>query len=305
MKFKALSSIALLALATLVLGACGTGGSQAAAGKTITIGSKNFTEQVILGELYSQALEAKGYKVNRKLNLGSVQVLDQALQSKQIDMYPEYTGTALETVMNYKGPKPQTPEETYNIAKDFYAKRNPSDTLLKSANFNNTYGIVVRKEIAQKYNLKTLEDLAKASPNLIFASFSEFQSRPDGYPNIKKNYPETNFKEVLITNSIGLKYQALQAGKADAAPGFTTDGQIASQNLVVMQDTKNIWPYYYPTPIIDTGYLKSHPEVEGIINSVSEKLDEKTMQNMNADVEIKQEEPASVARKFLSEKGLL
>ncbi len=288
--------------------AAGSGAEAAAAAgsgeKTITVGSKDFTEAILMGELYAQALEANGYRVNRKLGLGSVQILDQALMSKQIDMYPEYTGTALETVVKYTGETPKTSEETYQIVNDFYAKRSPAQTVLQPANFNNTNGIVVRKEVAQKYNLKTLDDLAKASPNLIFASFSEFQERPDSFPRIKENYPEMNFKDVLLVNAIGLRYKALEEGKADVGIGFTTDGQIASQDLVVMEDPKNIWPFYYPAPVINTEYLQAHPEVEGILNAVSAKLDAATMQRLNATVDIDQEEPAEVAEKFLTDNGL-
>ena len=295
-------------------GAAGTavgGGANEAAGaassgdKTITVGSKDFTEAILMGELYAQALEAKGYTVNRKLRLGSVQILDQALMSKQIDMYPEYTGTSLETVVKYTGETPKTPEETYQIVKDFYAKRTPALTVLQPANFNNTNGIVVRKEVAQKYNLRTLEDLAKASPNLIFASFSEFQERPDSFPRIKENYPDMNFKDVLLVNAIGLRYKALEEGDADVGIGFTTDGQIASQDLVVMEDPKNIWPFYYPAPVVRSDVLEKNPKMEEVLNSVSETLDAETMRELNAQVDIEQEDPDEVAAEFLQEKGIV
>lgn len=283
----------------------GTQGNAGGAGdKTITIGSKNFTEEVILGELYAQALEAKGYKVNRKLNLGSVEVLDKALQTGQIDMYPEYTGTALINVAKYNGDLPNTPEKTYQLVQDFYAKRNPPMTLLKSANFNNTNAIIVTKDAADKYKLKTLEDLAKASPNLVFASFGEFQTRPDSFPNMKKNYPGFKFKDVVIVNDLGLRYKAIEEGKADAGIGFTTDAQIADQGLAVMEDTRHIWPYYLPTPILPDKYLKAHPDVEGVLNSVSAKLNEEAMRKMNAAVDIDEEEPADVADQYLKDNGL-
>lgn len=280
-----------------------TGAATGSGDKNITIGSKNFTEQFILGELYAQALEAKGYTVNRKLNLGSEQIADRALRNGQIDMYPEYTGTALGAILKIED-NPKTPEETYNVVKEGYAKRNPSVTLLEPADFNNTYGIVVRREIAEQYNLKTLDDLAKASSNLRFASFSEFQDRADGFPNIKKNYPEMNFKDIVLVNSLGLRYAALDEGDADVGVGFRTDGQIASQDLAVMEDPKNIWPFYYPAPAVRTEYLETHPEVEGILNSVSEKLDLETMQELNAQVDIEKEEPADVASAFLEEQGM-
>ncbi len=289
--------------ATAAATAASVGAPAAGGDKTITVGSKNFTEQFILGELYAQALEAKGYTVNRKLNLGSEQIADRALQSGQIDMYPEYTGTALGAILKIED-TPATPEETYNVVKEGYAKRNPSVTLLQPADFNNTYGIVVRREIAEQYNLKTLEDLAKASPNLIFASFSEFQDRADGFPNIQKNYPGMNFKDIVLVNSLGLRYAALEKGDADVGVGFQTDGQIASQDLAVMEDPKNIWPFYYPAPAVRTEYLEAHPEIRDILNSVSETLDLETMQELNALVDIEKEDPADVASDFLEEQGL-
>jgi osmoprotectant transport system substrate-binding protein len=295
------STAAATMQATATSGGAGAG---ATGDKTITIGSKDFTEQLILGELYAQALEAKGYKVNRKLNLGGVAIVDKALTSGQIDMYPEYTGTALETVVKFKGDKLPSPEETYNIVKQFYAKRKPSMTLLKQANFENTYGIFVRKEVADQYNLRTLEDLAKASRNLTFASFGEFQNRADGLPNIKENYPGMNFGKTVLVNDLGLRYRAVQEDKADVGIGFTTDPQLADENLVVMEDPKQIWPPYYPVPIINTRYLQSHPDVEGVINAVSEKLTLDKMREMNRQAVEDQDEPVDIAGAFLEENGL-
>ena len=132
-------------------------------GPTITVGSKNFTEQYILGELYAQALAANGFSVEKKLDLGSEQIADKALQNGQIDMYPEYTGTSLVAVLGYKGENPPTPEATYQKAKELYAKRDPADTMLTPAQFNNTYGIFVRSQVAEQDDLKTLTDLAEVS----------------------------------------------------------------------------------------------------------------------------------------------
>jgi osmoprotectant transport system substrate-binding protein len=141
----------LAALALLALAACGnigdTGGSaEEGGGPTITVGSKNFTEQYVLGELYAQALEASGFDVEKKLDLGSAQIADRALQKGQIDLYPEYTGTALADVLPYKGEGfPDTPEKTYETARKLYAERDPAATMLQPAPFNNTYGIFVIK----------------------------------------------------------------------------------------------------------------------------------------------------------------
>lgn len=298
---------ALLAFVMTALVSCGGGGGSGGAQSKgqITVGSKNFTEQVILGELYSQTLEANGYDVTKKLDLGNVTVLDKALQSGEIDMYPEYTGTALVTALGYEGEQFSTPDETYQKTKELYEARTPAATMLEQASFNNTYGIAVRKDVAEQYNLKTLGDLAEASPNLVLASFSEFQQREDGFPNIKKSYPATNFKDIKVVNDLGLRYQALQQGDADVAIGFTTDGQLRSDDLVVMEDEKNIWPFYHPAPVIKQEYLDNNPDVAEIINPVTESLDLKTMQTLNGRVDLDNEDASAVAEEYLKENGFL
>jgi osmoprotectant transport system substrate-binding protein len=311
---KLICVIPALLAALALLAACGnvgeSGGSGAQSddggGPTITVGSKNFTEQYILGELYAQALEANGFSVEKKLDLGSEQIADKALQNGQIDMYPEYTGTSLVAVLGYEGKNPPTPEATYQKAKELYAQRDPADTMLTPAQFNNTYGIFVRSEVAKQYNLKTLEDLAKASPQLTFVSFSEFQNRSDGYPNMQKNYPAFDFGDIKIVNSIGGPiYQGVLQGEGDVGVGFTTDGQLASDELVVMEDPKNIWPFYYPAPVVRTEVLKQNPKMEGVLNEVSATLDAKTMRELNAQVDIEQEDPEDVAAEFLEQKGIV
>jgi osmoprotectant transport system substrate-binding protein len=298
-------------LALLVLAACGnvgdSGGSEGGGGgPTITVGSKNFTEQYILGELYAQALAANGFSVEKKLDLGSEQIADKALQNGQIDMYPEYTGTSLVAVLGYKGENPPTPEATYQKAKELYAKRDPADTMLTPAQFNNTYGIFVRSQVAEQDDLKTLTDLAAVSPELTFVSFSEFQNRSDGYPNMQKNYEGLDFGDIKIVNSIGGPiYQGVLQGEGDVGVGFTTDGQLASDELVVMEDPKNIWPFYYPAPVVRSDVLEQNPKMEKVLNSVSETLDAETMRKLNAQVDIEREDPEDVAAEYLKEKGIV
>jgi osmoprotectant transport system substrate-binding protein len=303
----------LAAFALLALAACGnvgdTGGSEGGggAGPTITVGSKNFTEQYVLGELYGQALAANGFSVEKKLDLGSEQIADKALQNGQIDLYPEYTGTALVAIHGIEASKvPETPEATYQQAKKLYAERDPADTMLTPAQFNNTYGIFVRREVAEQYNLKTLVDLAESSPELTFVCFSEFQNRADGIPNMQKNYEGLNFGDVKIVNSIGGPiYQGVLEGEGDAGVGFTTDGQLASDELVVMEDPKSIWPFYYPAPVVRTDVLEQNPKMEEVLNSVSETLDAETMRDLNAQVDIEREDPDEVAAEYLQEQGLV
>ena len=302
--------VALLALTVAACGNAGGGGDQGGGGgegdgPTVTVGSKNFTEQFVLGELYAQALEAKGFNVERQLNLGSEQIADRALQDGQIDFYPEYTGTALVALLDYTGENPPTPEATYEEARTRYAERDPADTMLTPANFNNNYGIFVRRDVAEEQGLENLEDLAEASGELRFASYSEFQDRADGYKNMQENYPGLDFAEIITANDLGLRYQGVTDDRADVGVGFLTDGQLTSDDLTVLEDTKSIWPFYYPAPVVRSDVLEENPEMEEILNSVSETLDVDIMRDLNGKVDLQQEEPADVAREHLEAEGLL
>ena len=312
MKLKTSFSVALLVALVLAVSGCGNaggGGGQGGGGgggPTITVGSKNFTEQYILGELYAQTLEANDFTVERQLNLGSEQIADGALQDGQIDFYPEYTGTALVALLGYQSENPATPEETYEEARSRYAERDPADTMLPYANFNNNYGIFVRNDIAEQYGLQTLDDLADAASNLTFATFSEFQDRDDGYPNMVENYPGLDeFEDIITANDLGLRYQGVEDGEADAGVGFLTDGQLTSPELVVLEDVKSIWPFYYPAPVVRSNVLEENPEVEDILNSVTETLDIDTIRELNGRVDLEQEDPEDVARDYLEQRGLI
>jgi len=304
---------AVLAALTLVLltacgnvGGSGGSGGGSGSGPTITVGSKNFTEQYVLGELYTQALAANGFHAEKKLDLGSEQIADKALQNGQIDLYPEYTGTSLVDVLGYEGKYPSTPEATYQKAKELYAKRDPADTMLTPAPFNNTYGIFVREDVAEKYDLKTLADLAEVSPKLTFVLFSEFKNREDSYPNMQKNYPAFDFGDFVIVNSMGGPiYQGVLQGEGDAGVGFTTDAQLASDKLVVMEDPKNIWPFYFPAPVIRSDVVKKNPKMKGVLNEVSSSLNAETMRELNAQVAVEQEDPEDVAQEFLQKEGIV
>ncbi len=305
MKLKVILWAAMLVTLT-ACGNVGGGGQQGGGGPTITVGSKNFTEQFILGELYAQTLEANGFTVERQLNLGSEQIADGALQDGQIDFYPEYTGTALVAILGYEGENPPTPEATYEEARERYAQRDPADTMLQYADFNNNYGIFVRREVAEELGLRTLDDLAEAAPELTFATFSEFQDRDDGYPNMVENYPGLDeFEDIIVANDLGLRYRGVENGEADVGVGFLTDGQLTSDELVILEDEKSIWPFYYPAPVVRNDVLEENPEIEDILNSVTETLDVDTIRELNGRVDIEGQDPEDVAREFLQEQGLI
>lgn len=297
----------LFALASAT--ACGNVGSSGSGGEgpAITVGSKNFTEQLILGEMYSLALEEEGFNVEERLDLGSVQIADRALQNGQIDVYPEYTGTALVAIFGVEPEDyPENPEATLDRVRELYSERDPADTMLEQTNFENTYGIVVRREVAEEYGIETLEDLAEVSNELTFATFSEFQERADGFPNMEANYPALDFGDILIVNDIGLKYAGLENGEADAAIGFTTDLQFGQDEFVIAEDTKDIWPSYYPAPVIRQDYLDENPEVEEVLNNVSGATpDAAGMRELIGRVDNDQEDPEDVAREYLAGEGVI
>jgi osmoprotectant transport system substrate-binding protein len=297
----------LLVVACGNVGGTDSSGSGGGGGPTITVGSKNFTEQYVLGNMYVQALDANGFNGVAKLDLGSEQIADKALQNGQIDLYPEYTGTALVAIVPYKGNPADlnSPQATYEAAKKGYAERKPADTMLTPAPFNNTYGIFVRKSVAAREDLTNMGDLATASKDLTFISFSEFQNRSDGYPNVKENYPAFDFKEIKIVNELGLRYSGLESGEGDVGVGFTTDGQLTSDQLVVMKDPKSIWPFYYPAPVVRSGVLKKYPKIEKVLNEVSASLDVETMRELNGQVDLDQEDPEDVAKQHLEEEGII
>jgi len=290
-----------------VAGCGGGGGGSGSSGPKVSVGSKKFTEQILLGEMYAQAFTDKGYDVTRKLNLGSEQVMDKALQDGTIDVYPEYTGTAYVAILG-KPPDsyPKTEKETYEQVAAFYKNRKDTPMqMLQPAPFENNYGIVMLTKTANDMNIVTLNDLAEKSDQLIFSSYSEFQNRSDGYDNMKEHYPKLDFKEIKIVNDLGIRYKALAEGEADVGIGYTTDGQLASPKLQVIKDPKVIWPKYYPAPVVTQSFLDKNPDAEKILNSVDQSLDARTMAEMNGQVDLAQKDYEDVARQHLEEAGVI
>lgn len=301
---------ALLVTALLVVtAACGGGGGggESSSGPSVSVGSKKFTEQILLGEMYAQAFEDEGYDVERNLNLGSEQVMDKSLQDGTIDVYPEYTGTAYVAILK-KPPEsyPKTEKETYEQVAKFYKNRKDTPMqMLQPAPFENNYGIVMLTKEANEMGIETLEDLAAQSDELIFSSYSEFQNRSDGYDNMKQHYPKLDFKEIKIVNDLGIRYKALAEGEADVGIGFTTDGQLASPKLKVIEDTEDIWPKYYPAPVVTQSFLDKNKDAEKILNEVSSSLNADKMRQLNGAVDLEQKDYEDVARQHLEDEGVI
>jgi osmoprotectant transport system substrate-binding protein len=273
--------------------------SFAATSQVVRVGSKNFTEQFVLAEIYGQALEAAGIKVERKLNLGGTLIAHKALEEKEIDFYPEYTGTMLLAVL--KQESMTDPKAVYDKVKDAYAAKGL--VVLNQAPVNNTYVLVVRPDTAQKYKLQTLSDLAKISKELKLGAGPEFRDRKDGIPGLKAKY-DMDFKEDLQL-AIGLRYQALKNDQIQIVNGYATDGLISAMKLARLKDDKNLWPPYYVVPVVRKETLDANPKVADVLNKVSGMLDESTVAEMNYKVDGEKMEPKDVARDFLKAKGIV
>jgi len=270
-----------------------------AAHAQVKVGSKNFTEQFIVAEMYAQALEAAGMKVERKLNLGGTLIAHKALEEKEIDLYPEYTGTMLLVVLKAE---PMTSQKAvYDRVKSDYAPKGL--VVLNEAPVNNTYNMVVRPETAAQYKLETLSDLARVSKELKLGAGPEFRDRKDGIPGLKAKYG-MEFKEDLQM-AIGLRYQALANKQIDVVNGYATDGMISALKLKRLKDDRDLWPPYYLVPVVRKEALDANPKIADVLNRVSASLDENSIADMNYKVDHDKEEPRDVARVFLRAKGIV
>ena len=269
--------------------------------KTINIATKPMTEGYILGQMLTELIEQDtDLKVNITNGVGGgTSNIHPAIVKGEFDLYPEYTGTSWEAVLKK--------EDSYDESKfDELQKKYKEKYNLEYVNlygFNNTYGLAVNKDIAEKYNLKTYSDLAKISNNLIFGAEYDFFEREDGYKELQKVY-NMNFKK-QIDMDIGLKYQAMKDKKIDVMVIFTTDGQLAISDVVVLEDDKKMYPSYRAGTVVRSEILSEYPELKPVLEKLNNILDDKTMADLNYQVESEGKKPEDVAREYLQEKGLL
>lgn len=289
-------ALALIGAATS-LAACGRGGSQAQ--REIAVGSKDFTEELILGEMYALILEQAGFSVTRKLDLGGTQVAMAALQRGDIDLYPEYTGTALLTQLKTTPSKDAA--ANYQTVKNFYASHYKL-TWLDAAPFNDTQALATTQAIAAKYSLKSLSDLSKAAPQLRLGAIPEFVKREDALPGLRKTYGGFAFKDVKLFD-IGLKYRALASGQVDVVVAFGTDGQIEVDKLYVFVDDKHFWPSYQVAPVVRDALLATYPAIASHLNKLAPLLTDDVMRGLNAQVDGQKKDPKDVAAEFVKTHG--
>jgi osmoprotectant transport system substrate-binding protein len=296
--------ILLAALAAIAVAACGSSKksttSTAAASKpgaakpTVVIGDKNFTEEYILGDLYAQALQAKGYKVTLKPNIGSSEITYKALTSGQIDMYPEYTGVIVSVIAGVTKP-PHSAQDAYAAAKAYVEKH--GFTLLKPTPFYDTDAMGVLKSFATKHNLKTVADLKALGHSLVLGGAPEFATRQEGLIGLKQQYGlNPTFKPLAI----GLTYKALDTGQVQVSDVFTTDPQLTTGKYTVLTDPKNVFGFQNVAPIVKQSVLSAEgPAFAQTIDAVSALLTIPAIQKMNAAVALDQQNPATVAHQFL------
>ena len=267
---------------------------------TIVVGSKNFNEQLILGDMVASLIEAKtDIKVTRKLNLGGTNVVFSAMKSKDVDVYVEYTGTGLVNIL--KKPTMSDPNKVYDVMKNDFSKNYDID-VMKPLGFNNTYVVAVKNDFAKKNNLATISDLSKISSKYNAGFTMEFANRPDGYLGVKKLY-NLNLKSVKGIDG-GLRYTALEKGETQVLDAFATDGLLEKFHLKLLKDDKNFFPPYYAVPVIRAETLKKHPELKDVLLLLEGKITDEDMRTLNYRVD-NEEQPRKVAEDFLRSKKLI
>lgn len=261
---------------------------------TIRMGSKDFTENLVVAEVYALALEDKGYKVDRVSNISS-SLIHKSLTSNEIDLYPEYTGTGLLSIL--KGKMQTDPEKVYETVKKGYEDKFKV-TWLDYAKANDGQGLVIRTQVAKKLGIKTISDLQKHASELRFASQGEFDQREDGIPGLTKAYGDFSWKSSKVYDN-SLKYSILENNEADVTPAYTTEGQLVNTDkFTLLEDDKQFWPPYNLAPVVRDSVLKNNPDIKEILNKVSKKLDTKTVTQLNAQVDVDGKEYTDVAKTF-------
>lgn len=280
--------------AAVVLGLSLAASAQASAADAIRVGSKDFTENEIVGELYALALEDAGYEVERIFDIAG-SVIHTSIVNDEIDLYPEYTGTGLISILQLD---PITdPQEVYDTVKEAYEEQF-SLTWLDYAQANDGQGLFISKAASDEYGILTISDLQANADKLRFASQGEFDEREDGLPGLEKIYGPFEFKSSKIYDN-GLKYSIVENDEADVAPAYTTEGRLAEKDkFVLLEDDKQAWPPYNLAPVVRDDVLEENPDIAEILGKVNAALDTETITALNAQVDVDKEEVEDVAADF-------
>ncbi len=297
LKRKSAIAIAIICLVLVAAILSGCSGNN----RTIVVGSKNFTENIILGEIIAQIIEGKtDLKVERKLNMGGTFVCFEALKKGDIDVYADYTGTGLTAQL--KMDVINDADKVYEIVQKEFNERFKLKWLMPYG-FNNTYAVAVGEDFAKANNINTVSDLAPFSKDLVFGGEHEFFNRQDGYEGMAAAYG-LQFKD-QVSMETALKYQAMGEKKMDVTDAFATDGQLITYKLKILADDKNFFPPYYAAPVIRMDTLKKNPQLESVLNELGNKISDEEMQQMNYQVETEKKAIEAVASEFLKSKGVI
>lgn len=265
------------------------------------IGAKNFTEQVVLGELLAQEIEAKSHlKVERRFYLAGSYICHQALVAGRIDAYVEYTGTALTAIL--KQPLDRDPKQVLATVRRLYAQRY-GVVVGPPLGFDNTFAMVIRGDDARRLHLTTLSQAAEYTPQWHLGVGYEFEQRPDGLPGLSKAYG-LKFAGPPRTMDLGLLYRALNAHQVDMVAGNSTDGPIQAFGLTVLEDDKHYFPPYQAVPLVRDEGLKRWPQIQTALNALAGKVTADDMRDLNEAVDGQHRDPAEVVREFRERKGL-
>jgi osmoprotectant transport system substrate-binding protein len=288
--------LAAACAAALIVAACGLPREN-----TIVVGSKNFSESALLGEIVAQHLESRLHRpVERRFYLAGTFICQQAILAARIDTYVEYTGTALTAVL--KEPSDADSAKVFVTVRDEYRRRFDLD-VLPSMGFNNTFAIVVRGADARKMNLKTISDLAAVAPRWRPGFGFEFMERPDGYPGLRAKYG-LNFGAAPRVLDLGLLYRALLDGQVDVVAGNSTDGLLSARDLVMLEDDKHYFPAYDAVPVVRPDTFTRFPGAREALLELANTINDSEMRKMNYEVDVNHRDIADVAREFLNAKKL-
>ncbi|RFU66581.1 glycine betaine ABC transporter substrate-binding protein [Peribacillus glennii] len=270
---------------------------------TIVIAGKKWTEQYILPHIISEYVKDQtDYNVTVQEGLGETPIMTQAIRKGDIDMFVEYTGTGLMTILKEEYRPQDSADEIYNRVKQGYSEKYKLEWL-KPLGFENTYALALNQETYKQQGAKTISELAPKASGIRFGGPTDFFEREDGYDAFVKTY-NMSFSEKRSLDP-NLMYSAVKEGEVDAIPAYTTDGRIVRFNLKMLEDDKKFFPPYYAAPIVREETLKKYPELKDVVNGLAGKISEKEMAEMNARVDLDKEDPREVARDFLKKKGLI
>jgi osmoprotectant transport system substrate-binding protein/osmoprotectant transport system permease protein len=296
---SAATPVAVATAAVLLAAVAGTAGFGPARPNTIVVGSKNFTEQVVLGELLAQTLERRGINVTRRLNLGGSFICDRAIRSGDIDAYVEYTGTALAAIL--KQPVEKNPDASLTSLRNAYGRSGLS--VLAPLGFNNTFAMLVRRADAETLGLDTIDDLHRVEAQWRPGFGYEFAERADGYAGLLKAY-ELRFTTPPRVMELNLVYRALATRQVDLIAGDATSGLIKALDLTMLRDNRIYFPPYYAVPIVRSAVLLAHPELREALNDLAGRISEDDMRTMNASVDVEHRDVAATVNDFLRAKLL-